>query len=350
MKKITIASILTAVMSVLLVGTVCAGIIFDYGTVAGTPPVGLVNWTAWIDEPGNILSGGMPWEILTEDNTNSASGVNGGYVQSDTPIWLLQVVNFEKAAESNGDTIKMIFGGLGSTPQLWDWTFDWTTGESVTIHGAAPLRAVSEFCPVISDIVVVDNAKTVTFTSYPNRTYYVYKSTQQSGAENDASGGRYLYFMTVPVGNSGVGTFTDNEPLESWYTVIPRDDVTGSLGGCHSDEAAPTALTMGNLDVSLSGMRTAVNVRWETYSEVGMSGFNVYRSEEPYGFRMMLNNEPIPAENLGLAGDEYLFVDHSVLPGHTYYYWVEEWRSGEVIGPEAVTVGYLFYLPFVLLN
>jgi len=356
MKKKRIVSITLAILAALIsVISVIAGSSYDFGELAGAPPAGQANWTAWINEPKNILLAGMPNEIMTEDSTNADLGINIGYSEYDgldpNPEWVILVENF--TGDSHGDTIEMIFGGLGSTysGSLWRTSFDWDVYTYFeTDHGIVPLSSTVDACPSLVDINVVDSSKTVTFSAVPLAYYHVYKSTQPSGANNGASVGRYLYLMTVQANASGVGTFTDLEPLESWYTVVRAHDSTNSIDGCHMEEAAPTALTMGNLDVSLSGMRTAVNVRWETYSEVGMSGFNVYRSEEPYGFRMMLNNEPIPAENLGLAGDEYLFVDHSVLPGHTYYYWVEEWRSGEVIGPEAVTVGYLFYLPFVLLN
>lgn len=356
MKKKRIISITLAVLTAFIsVIAVIAGSSIDFGELAGTPPAGQANWTAWINESKNILAAGMPNEIMTEDNTNADSGVNIGYSEYDgvdpNPEWIIQVENF--TGDSHGDTIEMIFGGLGSTNSgsLWRTSFDWDVNTYYeTDHGIVPLSATVDACPSLVDMNVVDGSKTVTFSGVPLTSYHVYKSTQPSGANNGASIGRYLYLKTVMTNASGVGTFTDVEPYESWYTVVRAHSTTNGIDGCHMEEAAPTAISMAELNVQLTPLMTSVNVRWETFSEINMVGFNIYRSESPFGPQVKVNTDLIPALYPGLFGGQYLFVDNSVLPGHTYYYWVEEWNTGEVIGPEAVTVGYRFYLPFVLLN
>ncbi len=355
MKKSSLAFLISVMLSVLLFGIVSAGVAFDIGTLQGEPAEGLANWTAWIDEPKNIMVAGMPYEILTEDNTNSSTfGVNGGYVYDgvDTTLWIVQVINFDVAAEAHGDTVKMIFGGLGSSPQRWDYAFDWNKNtDSVTDHGEIPASASAEFCPAITSSSVIGNAKTISFSAEPNRTYYVYKSTQGSGhPTNVYSNGRYHYLMTVITNGAGFGTFTDNEPLESWYTVIPADEATGNLGGCHSEEAAPTAVHLMDMNAQLSPSMKTVEVSWQTVSETSVVGFNVYRASSEDGPQQKLNSSTIMAAYPGAMGGSYQFVDRAVTPGQTYYYWVEATGVGETIGPEMVRVPFLFYLPFIMMN
>ena len=67
-----------------------AGAVFDYGTLAGKaegdppPPEGTVNWVAWWDEDN-----GIPYEILTEDNTNCIDGEDLGYSKVIIPQMIL---------------------------------------------------------------------------------------------------------------------------------------------------------------------------------------------------------------------------------------------------------------------
>jgi len=356
LKAIPISLILTF----LVVGTVLAGSSFDRGQVEGIPPVGQVNWTAWVNEAKD-LSGVIPIEILTEDNTNSDIGVDGGYYSTTTGIirWRTQVENFSSNRRAVGDKVSIIFGGVGaSSGKVWYYqipgmplyhAFTWDDSIETTDHGIAPLVSTTQACPAIQNMVVAGDLKTISFSNVASTTYHVYKSTQPSGAPNQASNGRYLYLKSVVTDGTGLGSFSDTEPLESWYVVV-KADTTYGIGGCHSEEAAPTALTMGELNVALTPSMTAVNVRWNTFAEIDMVGFDVYRAESEFGPQVKLNTNPVPAMYSGQEGGDYLYVDNTVLPGHTYFYWVEEINTHEWIGPESVSVGYQFYLPFILLN
>jgi hypothetical protein len=70
-----------------------------------------------------------------------------------------------------------------------------------------------------------------------------------------------------------------------------------------------------------------VALTWETASEVGTAGFNVYRAPvgttDPGGF-MQVNDALIPAQGDELTGAAYRFVDETVRPGHRYVYQIEE--------------------------
>ena len=83
-----------------------------------------------------------------------------------------------------------------------------------------------------------------------------------------------------------------------------------------------------------------VLLTWETASEVGTAGFNVYRADTPDGDFARINDELILAEGGELTGAAYRFEDDGVSPGRRYCYRIEEveWDGAVNIYPETVTV------------
>lgn len=350
-KKLVISLILVGLLALVPIIHAIAGSTFDFGHIAGNPPVGEANWTAWLNK--SILAGGMPSEIMTEDSTASDSGVDIGYSQYDGDPeveWILQVENFSN--EVNGDIVSMIFGGLGaSSGKLWFFTFTWDQFTNFeTDHGTVLLSATSWECPAITNQVVSGSEKTITFNADPNKTYYVYKSTQASGAGNSASNGRYLYLKSTTTDSLGVGSFSDTEQLASWYIVILANSTTGALDGCHSEEVNPTAVTLANFSATAQPSGPAVNLAWQTLNEVEVVCFNLYRADSLQGLRTKIFAY-IQAEHPGqLRGDYYSRTDSTVLSGKTYVYWVEIVKSTQktdLSSPEAVTVGFRMYLPSI---
>jgi hypothetical protein len=67
-----------------------------------------------------------------------------------------------------------------------------------------------------------------------------------------------------------------------------------------------------------------VIVEWTTESEVNLAGFNVYRSEDPEGPYVKLNEVLIPASRDPLAGASYVYTDTTAMAGVTYYYKLED--------------------------
>ena len=203
--KLAFALILVGLLIAFPIVQALAGSSADYGDLESRPPVGQANWTAWINETKNYTPGPMPYEIMTEDNTNADLGVNNGYADifSDgVPRWLLQVENFTN--EVNGDDISMIMGGLGaSSGKLWFYTFAWDQVTNyITDHGTAALNASNRPCPAITGGSTAGNTKTISFSAEPTKTFYVYKSTQPSGAFNGASSGRFQYLKSVVTNGS----------------------------------------------------------------------------------------------------------------------------------------------------
>ncbi len=83
-----------------------------------------------------------------------------------------------------------------------------------------------------------------------------------------------------------------------------------------------------------------VLLRWTTWSETNMLGFQIHRSET-YDITgaQVVNQELIPATNTSEQHD-YSYTDVNVSPGHTYYYWLEHVFDGadsSFYGPCSVT-------------
>ncbi len=69
---------------------------------------------------------------------------------------------------------------------------------------------------------------------------------------------------------------------------------------------------------------TPIRIDWETETEINTAGFNVYRSEQPTGDFVLLNDALIPSDGNATSGASYSFVDRNVSAGKTYYYRLED--------------------------
>lgn len=347
-KKITTAWILAIVISILVFAFVWAGTVLDMGMLEDTPPAGAANWTAWRTE-GVPIGGGPPNEVMTEDNTGLTQDL--GYSDWDgdlIPDWAIQVDNFYTKAD--GNEINMIFGGLGTTwsGTLWEYSFIWDgINDSVTTHGSTPKSTKVGACPVISNLSFDGSTRTIQFSGEPNTVYYLYRSQNRACDTCEYSNGKYLYLKQTSTDSLGAGSFSDNTTLESWYIVIKAGDSTSALGGCHSEEAFPTAVTVSGFEAAYLPETPAIQLTWETASEVDLMSFRVLRSASVSGDKVALAQ--LAVQNPGsLVGGSYAYQDENVLFGQTYFYWLEMIHldgSRDLLGPLQQTVGYLVYLP-----
>ena len=111
---------------------------------------------------------------------------------------------------------------------------------------------------------------------------------------------------------------------------------------------APTAVTLSSFTGS-SHLGTA-QLDWETASEIGLLGFNLYRAEVLDGAKHKLNADLIPAEHPGqIIGANYQFTD-AVEQGKRYYYWLElvKTHGTELLDPVVVDSDYLIRLPLMI--
>jgi len=65
-------------------------------------------------------------------------------------------------------------------------------------------------------------------------------------------------------------------------------------------------------------------ITWETASEVDTAGFNLYRSPNPDGPWLKINDQLIPPSQDPVSGGSYTFTDNNAEAGQTYYYQLEE--------------------------
>jgi hypothetical protein len=110
----------------------------------------------------------------------------------------------------------------------------------------------------------------------------------------------------------------------------------------------PTAVTVSSF--SGKAWLGVAQLDWETASEVGLVGFNVYRSETRDGAKQMLNTSLIPAQFPNqMKGATYQFSD-AVDQGRRYYYWLELVRTdgSELIEPVILDTDYLVLLPLIV--
>ena len=83
-----------------------------------------------------------------------------------------------------------------------------------------------------------------------------------------------------------------------------------------------------------------VTLSWETASEVGTAGFNIYRADIVSEQFMQVNEVMIPAEGDEMLGATYRYEDHNVKPTQRYLYRIEEveWDGSTQLYPETEMV------------
>lgn len=93
-----------------------------------------------------------------------------------------------------------------------------------------------------------------------------------------------------------------------------------------------------------------IEIAWETLMEINNLGFNIHRSENPDGPLTKINVSLIPSKSPGgNQGAAYSFIDTSVVPGVTYYYWIEfVGVDGSAFeGPTFAAPNWPIYIPLV---
>jgi hypothetical protein len=92
--------------------------------------------------------------------------------------------------------------------------------------------------------------------------------------------------------------------------------------GLGNNNPTPTAVELARFEAAPAG--PAIRVTWETATEIDNLGFDLYRAESPGGPLTRLNESLIPSQALGGAwGAIYNYLDQAIVPGPTYYYWLE---------------------------
>jgi hypothetical protein len=133
--------------------------------------------------------------------------------------------------------------------------------------------------------------------------------------------------------------------------VIDSASYGAAVGGEVEDDRSPSPLAVTLADFQAAQQGDRIVVSWETVSEVGNAGFNLYRSEDPAALGQRLNAALIPSQSPGSTGGfSYTWEDRAdLVAGSIYFYTLEDvdlsgatTRHGPVsaayLAPTAVTV------------
>jgi CSLREA domain-containing protein len=145
---------------------------------------------------------------------------------------------------------------------------------------------------------------------------------------------------------SGAATQFSNGAATATYTA----GATPGIGSANATADSETVLTFINLPLavllagfSAEGQADRVLVQWDTVSEMGNMGFNLWRGLSPAGPDRQLNTSLIPSQAPGSTqGYSYQWTDQTdLVSGATYYYWLEDIDLNGIVtrhGPVSATL------------
>jgi hypothetical protein len=149
----------------------------------------------------------------------------------------------------------------------------------------------------------------------------------------------------------------DGEDVETGFQRIKLTDATTVQGNRTADTGGTYTGTTGTGRfevIDFSGVTTevklvsfdatgydgAVELRWETGSELDNLGFHLYRSSVEEGPYERITGNPIPGLGSSVQGARYSHVDSDLTNGETYYYRLEDIETRGVMnlhGPVSAT-------------
>jgi len=122
-----------------------------------------------------------------------------------------------------------------------------------------------------------------------------------------------------------------------------------------SNNTSTTTIDLGNPTAATvsapyaTALANSIQVDWETYSELYITGFNLYRATSLDGPQTLVSS--IQSKHTGKAqGDTYGYTDANVQPGVTYTYWLEvllKDGTKEIQSPTSASTGIRIFLPAV---
>ncbi|HSN73605.1 MAG TPA: SdrD B-like domain-containing protein, partial [Anaerolineae bacterium] len=173
--------------------------------------------------------------------------------------------------------------------------------------------------------------------------------------------GTYQVTETQPAGYYSTGAVVGTVNGVARGTANGRDELidivlaSGDAGVRYDfgEATTPLAVMLSNFSAEVQGDH--ILIAWETTSEIGIVGFNLYRAETSEGPWSQLNEGLIPSTAPGGSGQSYSWTDTSVQPENRYFYRldsVDAQGGAEILGIVSVESGVMLiprqWLPLIV--
>ncbi len=161
-----------------------------------------------------------------------------------------------------------------------------------------------------------------TASELDNRGFYLLRSTSSQGPPQSLA---YIPSQSTGSPAGFMYEYKDYDVISGvtywyWLEALDTDGSTQSFGPVSALFQTPLAVTLEML--SAVSQPDRVQIQWQTASELDNQGFHLLRSDASQGGQHLLAF--IPAQSPGASGGFfYAYDDLDVLPGETYWYWLE---------------------------
>jgi len=167
--------------------------------------------------------------------------------------------------------------------------------------------------------------------NWPNPTYnpagtIIFDMTQMMSGTNlpkDGAGDliSITYRVTVPDKFVSISINEGSSTLTNWPDALPIP-FNATDGVIYTSSCIPNAVDLKSFDVLRKSKKAILT--WETANEIDILGFNIYRSGKKDGTLKKVNENIINADAVGTTdGAQYEFINYSLKPWKTYFYWLE---------------------------
>ncbi len=153
--------------------------------------------------------------------------------------------------------------------------------------------------------------------------------------------GGNVYTLTltgfIPITTGACPATPPGSTAQYFYTVEGATNVACVYGSITN----PLGITLASMSAAAQG--PAIQVTWDTATEMANAGFNLYRDTSPAGLGVKLNAALIPSQGPNSStGFSYSYTDSAnLVSGTTYYYRLEDVSLGDTTSVhEPVSVTY----------
>ena len=279
-----------------------------------------VTFTGLNASPYNLPDGTQLVNAVTGDLTTVYTVSGGAVTISVTPTW--GAVLLEKSKIETPAAVSNLSGSF-TNPSV---TLTWSTVAADTAGGRELVTAYQVHRS--TDPNFIPDGTTLHATVTPSDLAYRYGSTNRE------------FSYTEAIALAATQGASPDRPAAFYYYKVCTVNAPGKVGAC-TDAVGPLAITLASFTAMAQG--NAIEVAWDTVSEINNAGFNLYRDTSPDGPGTKINSSLIPSQGSGSPeGYHYSYLDNVWLtPDTTYYYWLENVSlSGVATRHEPVSVQY----------